>query len=90
MRSLRLILATILCVLVGSQSSALAAQVPATDKVPITTSSPEARDLYLKGRDLAEWLRANPRTPELRPDYASQLTPAATASHKAAQTSTAR
>ena len=27
-------------------------------KIPITTSSTEARDLYLKGRDLAEKLRA--------------------------------
>ena len=27
-------------------------------KIPITTSSAEARDLYLKGRDLAEKLRA--------------------------------
>ena len=30
----------------------------ATDKVPITTASNEARDLYLKGRELAEKLRA--------------------------------
>jgi tetratricopeptide (TPR) repeat protein len=35
-----------------------AAQAQATDKVPITTGSAEARDLYLKGRDLAEKLRA--------------------------------
>lgn len=28
------------------------------DKIPITTTSSEARDLYLKGRDLAEKLRA--------------------------------
>lgn len=34
------------------------AQAPATGKVPITTSSAEARELYLKGRDLAEKLRA--------------------------------
>jgi hypothetical protein len=30
----------------------------AEEKVPITTSSAEARELYLKGRDLAERLRA--------------------------------
>jgi tetratricopeptide (TPR) repeat protein len=38
------------------------AQVPAknagADKIPITTSSDEARQLYLKGRDLADKLRA--------------------------------
>jgi len=58
MRSLRLILATIICALLGALSSALAAQAATTDKVPIATSSPEARDLYLKGRDRAERLRA--------------------------------
>ena len=42
----------------GALSSALAGQAAGTDKVPITTASPEARDLYLKGRDLAEKLRA--------------------------------
>ena len=31
---------------------------PASDKVPITTSSEEARQAYLKGRDLNEKLRA--------------------------------
>ena len=30
----------------------------AADKIPITTSSAEARQLYIKGRDLAEKLRA--------------------------------
>ena len=40
-------------------SVALAAQdKQAADKIPITTSSAEARQLYLKGRDLAEKLRA--------------------------------
>jgi tetratricopeptide (TPR) repeat protein len=34
------------------------AQSPANGKVPITTSSQEARELYLKGRELAEKLRA--------------------------------
>jgi tetratricopeptide (TPR) repeat protein len=34
------------------------AQKAADGKVPITTSSPEARELYLKGRELAERLRA--------------------------------
>ncbi|HXW07396.1 MAG TPA: tetratricopeptide repeat protein [Vicinamibacterales bacterium] len=36
----------------------LAVQAQTADKVPITTQSAEARDLYLKGRDLAEKLRA--------------------------------
>ena len=40
-------------------SVALAAQdKQAADKIPITTSSAEARQLYVKGRDLAEKLRA--------------------------------
>jgi len=34
------------------------ATAAAADKIPITTSSNEARDLYLKGRELAEKLRA--------------------------------
>jgi tetratricopeptide (TPR) repeat protein len=33
-------------------------QAQTNDKVPITTASAEARELYLKGRDLAEKLRA--------------------------------
>jgi tetratricopeptide (TPR) repeat protein len=33
-------------------------QKPAVDKVPITTASNEARQLYVQGRDLAEKLRA--------------------------------
>ena len=38
---------------------AAAAQTPAaSDKVPVTTASPDARALYLKGRDLLEKLRA--------------------------------
>jgi tetratricopeptide (TPR) repeat protein len=36
----------------------LVAQAQTNDKVPITTPSAEARDLYLKGRDLAEKIRA--------------------------------
>ena len=40
-------------------STQLAAQTKqAAEKIPITTSSDEARTLYLKGRDLAEKLRA--------------------------------
>ena len=40
-------------------SVGLAAQdKQAADKIPITTSSAEARQLYVKGRDLAEKLRA--------------------------------
>ena len=36
----------------------LVTQAQSNDKVPVTTPSAEARDLYLKGRDLAEKLRA--------------------------------
>src|SRR5262245_29256208 len=38
----------------------LTASVPEAEKgkVPITTASPEARELYIQGRDLAEKLRA--------------------------------
>jgi tetratricopeptide (TPR) repeat protein len=42
--------------LVGS--TVAAAQPPQHDKIPITTSSEEARRLYLEGRDLVEKLRA--------------------------------
>jgi hypothetical protein len=35
-----------------------AAQPPASDKIPITTADPEAKKLYIQGRDLAEKLRA--------------------------------
>jgi hypothetical protein len=35
----------------------------AADKIPITTSSEEARQLYLKGRDLSEKLRATDARP---------------------------
>ena len=37
---------------------AVAANTASKDKIPITTSSEEARQLYVKGRDLAEKLRA--------------------------------
>jgi len=37
---------------------AAAASTASNDKIPITTSSEEARQLYVKGRDLAEKLRA--------------------------------
>jgi tetratricopeptide (TPR) repeat protein len=36
----------------------VAPRATSADRMPITTSSPEARQLYLKGRDLAEKLRA--------------------------------
>jgi tetratricopeptide (TPR) repeat protein len=36
----------------------LSAQNGASDKIPITTASPEAKKLYVQGRDLAEKLRA--------------------------------
>ena len=42
----------------AASSSRVDARGAATDKVPITTSSAEARGLYLKGRELAEKLRA--------------------------------
>src|SRR4051812_35084710 len=51
----------IACVLLlGAYESASAAPQtkPAADKIPITTSSADARALYLEGRDLAEKLRA--------------------------------
>ena len=41
--------------LIALASATLAA---AEEKIPITTSSEEARQLYVKGRDLAEKLRA--------------------------------
>ena len=37
---------------------AVAPAATSADRIPITTSSEEARQLYLKGRDLAEKLRA--------------------------------
>lgn len=37
---------------------AFAVAAPAADRIPITTSSQEARQLYLEGRDLSEKLRA--------------------------------
>jgi tetratricopeptide (TPR) repeat protein len=49
----------VLLALAGLAPAALlVAQAQTGDKVPITTQSAEARDLYLKGRDLAEKLRA--------------------------------
>jgi tetratricopeptide (TPR) repeat protein len=47
--------------LVAVAALAVLAMAPAamsTDEIPITTTSPEARQLYLKARDLAEKLRA--------------------------------
>ena len=43
--------------------SALAVSAMAADRIPITTSSEEARQLYLKGRDLVEKLRATDARP---------------------------
>jgi tetratricopeptide (TPR) repeat protein len=52
-------LACTLVVVLGAGAQRASAQTAATpDKVPITTASEEARQLYLKGRDLAEKLRA--------------------------------
>jgi tetratricopeptide (TPR) repeat protein len=44
--------------LLGAAHSNDARAEASDDKIPITTSSSEARELYLKGRDLAEKLRA--------------------------------
>ncbi len=45
--------------MLSASRSAVADQSQATrDKIPITTSSAQARELYLKGRDLSEKLRA--------------------------------
>jgi tetratricopeptide (TPR) repeat protein len=41
----------------------LAASASQAGQIPITTSSPEARELYLKGRDLQEKLRATDARP---------------------------
>jgi tetratricopeptide (TPR) repeat protein len=51
---------TVVCALAlaGGTSPGWTQTTAAGDKVPITTSSDEARQLYLKGRDLAEKLRA--------------------------------
>jgi tetratricopeptide (TPR) repeat protein len=61
MRSRRVIGRTIVGVLAvacAGAVTALAQSKPAADKIPITTSSEEARSLYLQARDLAEKLRA--------------------------------
>jgi tetratricopeptide (TPR) repeat protein len=62
MRSLtltrRTITGTFLLAFAGWVPSAVAGRAAATDKIPITTSSTEAHDLYVKGRELAEKLRA--------------------------------
>jgi tetratricopeptide (TPR) repeat protein len=49
---------TALAVACGLAVFAAAAPAAAADRIPITTSSEEARKLYLEGRDLAEKLRA--------------------------------
>jgi tetratricopeptide (TPR) repeat protein len=52
-------LACVLLVALSAGTSPLFAQTgPAADKIPITTTSEQARKLYLQGRDLAEKLRA--------------------------------
>src|SRR3982750_3200343 len=62
MRSLRLFprpaAYALVSLLAAAAPSADAQTSPASDKVPITTTSEDARQLYLKGRDLAEKLRA--------------------------------
>ena len=55
-----LVARTLACVVLVAScgvASAAHAQVASTAKVPITTSSDEARQLYLQGRDLADKLR---------------------------------
>jgi tetratricopeptide (TPR) repeat protein len=47
-----------LCGLALSSPAVAAKAKEGQDKIPVTTASPEARDLYLKGRELAEALRA--------------------------------
>jgi tetratricopeptide (TPR) repeat protein len=49
---------TVGIVLLALTKPAAAQSAASADKIPITTSSDEARQLYLKGRDLAEKLRA--------------------------------
>jgi tetratricopeptide (TPR) repeat protein len=58
MRHVRLGGAAACALLYAFSASAQTASSSATGKIPITTSSEEARQLYLKGRDLAEKLRA--------------------------------
>jgi tetratricopeptide (TPR) repeat protein len=62
MRSLTVTARALACTLVlvpGAGAPSAFAQSPASpDKIPITTTSDEARQLYLNGRDLAEKLRA--------------------------------
>ena len=48
----------LVCAISAAAPSAWAQAASPGDKVPITTSSDEARQLFLKGRDLAEKLRA--------------------------------
>jgi tetratricopeptide (TPR) repeat protein len=50
-------------VFAAAYAAAASAQPSATGKIPITTASDEARQLYLKGRDLAEKLRATDARP---------------------------
>ncbi len=49
--------ATVLVVIACATPALVLAQAPGGDKVPITTSSQDARQLYLEGRDLLEKLR---------------------------------
>jgi tetratricopeptide (TPR) repeat protein len=62
MRSLtpseRAIACALIFALGAATASVFAQATTAADKIPITTMSDEARQLYLKGRDLAEKLRA--------------------------------
>ena len=53
----------VFAVLWAGTVAAVAQSKPGADKIPITTSSEEARSLYLQGRDLAEKLRATDARP---------------------------
>jgi tetratricopeptide (TPR) repeat protein len=55
----RAVACSTLVVMLGAGANTASAQTnAAAEKIPITTTSEEARQLYLKGRDLAEKLRA--------------------------------
>lgn len=75
-----LVVRTLACVLVLAGCAAAASKAAptkaSTDKIPITTSSEQAKQFYLKGRDLAEKLRATDahaqyqKAVELDPNFA--------------------
>jgi tetratricopeptide (TPR) repeat protein len=68
-RAGRIIVAIGIAMAVPGSGALAADKQPGSDKIPITTSSPQARELYLKGRDLAEKLRG----PDARKLYEQAL-----------------